>query len=59
MAENIGTLQELVNSICERLHAERQLITNQSVKKLVLLTIFLNHNNIEQLQQKNPAKAYL
>lgn len=37
MAENIGTLQELVNSICERLHSEKQLITNQSIKKLVLL----------------------
>lgn len=35
--EFIDTLQELINSICDRLYAERQLITKQTVKKLVLL----------------------
>lgn len=35
--EFIDTLQELINSICDRLYAERQLITKQTVKKMVLL----------------------
>ncbi len=36
-ADIINTLQELVVSICDKLYAERQLITKNSVKKLVEL----------------------
>ncbi len=46
-ADMINTLQELVISICDKLYAERQLITKAAVKKLVQLHDLWSDDELE------------
>lgn len=47
MKDIINTLQESVISICDRLYAERQLITKTAVKKLVQLHDLWSDDELE------------
>ncbi|HSX20332.1 MAG TPA: hypothetical protein VLG38_04325 [Gammaproteobacteria bacterium] len=46
--EILNTLQELVVSICDQLYAERQLITKNSVKQLVLIHELCSEEELDQ-----------